>query len=106
MSGKKEPLINVLDGYLIRLLEESDPRISEADDSQSAPGSGTDSVKVGFLDRLKAFEAAARWVGIKNKIDTGDDEDEFGKLRRGHIGGSGSRKRGSPGSSSGGTGDA
>lgn len=83
---KNDSLVSVLDSYLKKLLELSDPSISATDGDQP---SGV--APIGFLDRLKAFEAAARWVAIKNKIDTGDDEDEFSRLRAGHVGRTGKR---------------
>lgn len=88
MIIKKDTLISELDDFFKTILEECTPNVGDPEDSQSAPAGP----RVGLVDRLKVFEAGVRWVAVKNKLDSGEIDDEFAKLRRGYRnGGTGSR---------------
>lgn len=88
-------LIKELDDFFSKLLSEANAPISEGDEDKSPV--------IGFSEKLRLFSEGGRWVAIKNKIDTGDTEDEFSKLRhrstgrpRGGGAGSAASKAGSP----------
>jgi len=100
MSNPKDSnLINILEGAVTRLLKDVDPDIRDSDESQPLDREGSEAEPIGFSERLKAIELAVKWVATRNKLDSGDDDDEFARLRRGHVNGS-SRKRSSPGAAS------
>jgi hypothetical protein len=61
---KKDILISQLDGLFEKLIKECDTGISE-----------------GLLDKLKVFSEGVKWVSVKNRLDTGDTDDEFSHLR-------------------------
>jgi hypothetical protein len=77
----KDRLSSELDGFFTILLEEA---------RGSGNTTGEDGQpQIGFLDRLRLFSEGVRWAAVKAKVETEDTEDEFGKLRRGHIGSTG-----------------
>jgi len=70
---KKDQLSGKLDDFYSRLLEMADaPSPAHGDDGQP---------KVGFVDKLKAFEAGVRWMMVKYKVDEEQDPDDFAKAR-------------------------
>lgn len=97
-AGSSDRLISMIDDAVTSLLEGLDKGIRGPGDNQSLSDGASEASVVGFSDRLKAIELGAKWVSIKNKIDSGDTQDEFSRLRTGHLNGS-PRKRGSLGAS-------
>ena len=70
---KKDQLSGKLDEFYLKLLEMADaPRPAHGEDGQP---------KVGFVDKLKAFEAGVRWMSVKYKVDEEVEQDEFAKAR-------------------------
>lgn len=86
-----DSLIKSLDNFFQTLIEECQPTTTKPVEGES----GDQPPPISFLDRLKLFEAGARWVGVKNKIDDGDATDEFSRLRAGHVGRTGGGRKSS-----------
>ena len=84
----KDRLSSELDGFFTILLEEAKGS-SDTGAAEAAPA-------IGFLDRLRLFSEGVRWAAVKAKVEVEDTEDEFGKLRRGHIGSTGKRRPATP----------
>ena len=95
MATASDPLIVILNGAVQRLLEDVDPSIRKDDENHPSSPEGPEEVKIGFADRLKAIELGVKWVATKNKLDAGDTDDEFGRLRRGTVGGTRGGRRAS-----------
>lgn len=77
-----DKLISRMDDFFNALLEDARPTISDRDESQPSDTGP----KIGFVDRLKVFEAGTRWLLVRNRIDPGGEDDEFGRLQRGYNG--------------------
>lgn len=78
MSGTpKTDLVNDLDAFFASLLKEAQTDNVPIEGQPAAEGAAP---PIGFLDKLKLFEAGARWVAVKNKVDPEDSKDEFGRL--------------------------
>ena len=73
--GSKDGLINELDVFFTKLMEEANPPIPET-------GMGDDGPKIGFVDKLRLFDSGVKWVQVKNKIDPDGELDEFAEARR------------------------
>ena len=99
MSMSNDTIINMIDDQITKLLSSLDPTIRRSDEGQPPVSEGSEAEPIGFSERLKAIELGVKWVATKNKLDAGDTDDEFSRLRRGHVNGS-SRKRSSPGAAS------
>ena len=84
MSGKNPTLINKMDAFFERLLEQTSPSMVQPE------GQPSEVKTVPLLDQLKVFEAGTLWIHTRNRLTPEDDTDEFGKLREGY---SGSRRR-------------
>jgi hypothetical protein len=93
MTPPPDDLISTLERAVLLLLQEVDPSSSKDDTTQPAGDGETDEVPIGFADRVKAIELGIKLVATKNKLDTGDADDEFSRLRRGTIRGAGGRGR-------------
>jgi hypothetical protein len=86
MAQPADRLISILDGAIERLLEHADPSIRNSDENRVPGPEGLEAAQVGFSDRLKAVELGIKWVATKHKLDAGDPDDEFSRLRRGTVG--------------------
>jgi hypothetical protein len=69
-----ESLIREWDEFLLELREEVKASTKPNSDGTSAP-------KIGFVDKLKLFEAGGKWVQVRNKVDPEESVDEFAKAR-------------------------
>lgn len=100
MSNPKDfNLISILDGAVTRLLEQVDPTIRKVYEGEPPVSEGSEAEPIGFSERLKAIELGVKWVATKNKLDAGDSDDEFSRLRQGHIRGAGGGRRSGPSAS-------
>ena len=95
MPANQDPLVGILNGAVQRLLEDVDPSIRKTDENHLHDPECPEEAKIGFADRLKAIELGVKWVATKNKLDAGDTDDEFGRLRRGTVGGTRGGRRAS-----------
>lgn len=82
MKNANDQLISVMDAFFKKLCKDCDPTISDRDESQPSDTGP----KIGFVDRLKVFEAGTRWLLVRNRIDPGGEDDEFGRLQRSYNG--------------------
>ena len=92
MRQEKDPLISVIDAAVLTMLQLVDPSPTTGDNTAPVAVAETDEVPIGFADRVKAIELGIKWVAVKNKIDGGDDDDAFGRLRAGLVGGARGRR--------------
>jgi len=92
-TKKGSSLINKLDDYFEMLLSESQGVKTGGDEAKSCERAQS-SEDIGFLDRLKVFQAGVHWVAVKYKIDPEGDDDEFSKLRKSALGGTRGSGRG------------
>lgn len=90
----KDRLIGELDDFFSELLQEARRPISKDADQSAESGP-----KVGFVDKMKLFEAGTKWVMVRDRVNPEQEQDEFGAARDKFV--SGARGRGPSGKATG-----
>jgi hypothetical protein len=91
--SSNDRIINLIDSAVTTLLEQMDPGIRDVDGNPPDPEGESSLGVIDFGERLKAIELGVKWVATKNKLDAGDQQDEFSRLRGAHVRGSPRRSR-------------
>lgn len=87
---KNKELVHQLDTYFMELLKEARKPISNDADQSAESGP-----KVGFVDKMKLFEAGTKWVMVRDRVNPEQEQDEFGAARDKFV--SGARRGGAAG---------